>query len=284
MVTTIPPDFEPDETVSTHDLVEIRANKVARMEAGVHGGQPHAVRHVGGREVPPRRLVPGVLVQAAADDRGRCADDRRHEQARLVPGLPRAQHGQVLKPVEGEDGVYTAELVAGRAGAVPAAVRARVATIAQPTASEFEKAYLDRVIPAAVAAIRARELPGQELLNSVEMAEQTIPVSDESDRQGRVGRGHVDRRRSADRLLLGLRRRADERLSLGGCGRRAIKPGDPPGKGRQFARKTLQLNFWRPGDELLQDEREIRYGVPLGKSRSLRRRRRGCLPLGLPVG
>jgi hypothetical protein len=32
-----------------------------------------------------------------------------------------------------------------------------------------------------------------------------------------------------------------------------------------FERKTLQLNFWRPGDEYLQDEREIRFGVARGK-------------------
>jgi hypothetical protein len=42
----------------------------------------------------------------------------------------------------------------------------------------------------------------------------------------------------------------------------AYRAGDPPGKGRRFARKILQLNFWRPGDELMQSEREIRYGVP----------------------
>jgi hypothetical protein len=28
----------------------------------------------------------------------------------------------------------------------------------------------------------------------------------------------------------------------------------------------LQLNFWRPGDDLQPNEREFRYGVPLGKS------------------
>jgi hypothetical protein len=44
------------------------------------------------------------------------------------------------------------------------------------------------------------------------------------------------------------------------------KPGDPPGRGREFARKMLQLNFWRPGDELFQSEHEFRYGVPLGKA------------------
>ena len=37
--------------------------------------------------------------------------------------------------------------------------------------------------------------------------------------------------------------------------------GDPPGAGRKFTYKTLQLNFWRPGDEIQQNEREIRFGV-----------------------
>ena len=46
----------------------------------------------------------------------------------------------------------------------------------------------------------------------------------------------------------------------------AYRPGDFPGKGREFVRKMLQLNFWRPGDELLQSEREFRYGVPLGQA------------------
>ena len=34
--------------------------------------------------------------------------------------------------------------------------------------------------------------------------------------------------------------------------------------GRKFFRKTLQLNFWRPGDSLAENEREIRYGAALG--------------------
>lgn len=33
-------------------------------------------------------------------------------------------------------------------------------------------------------------------------------------------------------------------------------------EGRKFARKTLQLNFWRPGDEYDQHEKEIRLGAP----------------------
>ena len=35
---------------------------------------------------------------------------------------------------------------------------------------------------------------------------------------------------------------------------------DAPGTGRKFTRKTLQLNFWRPGDTVDPHEEEIRYG------------------------
>ena len=40
------------------------------------------------------------------------------------------------------------------------------------------------------------------------------------------------------------------------------KPGDEPGKGRQYAQKTLKLNFWRPGDEHEINEQDIYYGGP----------------------
>ena len=41
-----------------------------------------------------------------------------------------------------------------------------------------------------------------------------------------------------------------------------FKPGDPPGKDRTLLQKTLQLNFWRPGDEYVEDQRIIRFGIP----------------------
>ena len=40
------------------------------------------------------------------------------------------------------------------------------------------------------------------------------------------------------------------------------KAGDPIGTGRRLSRKTLKLNFWRPGDEYYEHEKEIRFGVP----------------------
>jgi hypothetical protein len=38
------------------------------------------------------------------------------------------------------------------------------------------------------------------------------------------------------------------------------KKGEAPGTGRKFTKKTLQLNFWRPGDTIDPHEEEIRYG------------------------
>ena len=59
-------------------------------------------------------------------------------------------------------------------------------------------------------------------------------------------------------------------VSLGAAAQNAMrwedskdfKPGDPPGKGRVVTQKTLMLNFWRPGEEYLESERIIQYGIP----------------------
>ena len=42
-----------------------------------------------------------------------------------------------------------------------------------------------------------------------------------------------------------------------------FKAGDAPGTGRQITKKTLQLNFWRPGDTVDPNEEEIRFGCRL---------------------
>ena len=40
------------------------------------------------------------------------------------------------------------------------------------------------------------------------------------------------------------------------------QPGKPLGAHRQLAKKMLQLNFWRRGDEFLEHEGEIGLGLP----------------------
>lgn len=126
---------------------------------------------------------------------------------------------------------------------------------------EYEKSYLDQIIPAAKRAIESRERIGQPLYNSVEITQVPVPLSQE-DGEGVWGYAtwtDIDPRIDFFSVYVqGLTNayqfedKPDE-----------FQPGDPPGTGRSYALKTLRLNFWRPGDSILQHEGEIRYGVPI---------------------
>jgi hypothetical protein len=121
-------------------------------------------------------------------------------------------------------------------------------------AVEFNKSYLDRIIPAAKSVIAAREKVGRPLYNSVEMTRQTLerwtPEKDTSV-WGLVTWVDIDPR--IDFLSIYVRgltnafRIPDAEL------------GDKP----NVLAKTLRLNFWRPGDAIRELEDEIRYGVPI---------------------
>jgi hypothetical protein len=264
VLTTIAPSLEPEDTVSTHDVVELRANpniqwnpeflSASKTLYGLSGGVKFR-RDIWCLEFSfkPLRLIEVDVPRASGGS-----------QRKLVWYLVyRVRNtGQVLKPVGGEDGVVTTQIAKG------GAIRFLPQFVLEshdrlPSGDPTSIAYLDRVIPAAVAAISQREsLP---LLNSVEIAEQPIPVSD-----GRIDRGvwgvatwtDIDPRIDFFSVYVGGLTNAYQWEDTPG----AFRPGDFPGKGRQFARKMLQLNFWRPGDEMLQSERELRYGVPLGQA------------------
>jgi hypothetical protein len=122
------------------------------------------------------------------------------------------------------------------------------------------KAYLDRIVPAALEPIRQRELPRGELLHSGQVPLEALPIE-----AGRAERGvwgvamweDVDPQIDFFSVFVrGLTNGYKWTVPP-----EAYKLGDPPGTGRKFTYKTLQLNFWRPGDEIDQNEREILYGV-----------------------
>jgi hypothetical protein len=263
VVTTIPPDLLPEETVSTHDVVEIRADKTLDWTPKFNS----ASRTLYGMssDVKFRREVYGLefsfkpLRMITVDVPTASGSTERKLVWYLVYRVRNT--GQVLKSVVGEDGVYSAQL--GQGG--PLRFRPQFVLESQDrlhNGGRVSKSYLDRVIPAADAAIRARELRGRDLLNSVEMAEQIIPVSGDRADKGLWGVAtwtDIDPRIDFFSVYVGGLTNAYRWEDVAG----AYRPGDPPGKGRRFARKMLQLNFWRPGDEVLQNEREIRYGVPL---------------------
>jgi hypothetical protein len=131
--------------------------------------------------------------------------------------------------------------------------------------TEYKKEYLDRVIPAALMPIQQREFPGrpdQKLYNSLTISEVPIGISDDkTDKSvwGVVTWTDVDPR--IDYYIVYVQGLTNAYHYDDPAG--AYKPGEPPGTGRQFTKKTLQLNFWRPGDTVDPHEEEIRYGCRL---------------------
>lgn len=128
--------------------------------------------------------------------------------------------------------------------------------------TEYDKEYLDRVIPAAMAPIKAREFPNRgdvKLYDSLTISEVPIPVSDETNDNrvwGVVTWIDVEPRIDYFSIFVQGLTNAYRFEDPDG----AFKKGDQPGTGRKILRKTLQLNFWRPGDTIDPTEEEIRYG------------------------
>ncbi|MBA2113319.1 hypothetical protein [Bremerella alba] len=124
-----------------------------------------------------------------------------------------------------------------------------------------KKEYLDRIIPAAIEKIAERETGGSKLYNSVEISRFDIPVSTpEKDNSiwGVVTWEDVDPDTDFFSIYIdGLTNAfsfedADENYDAS----------SNPLSYRQYKQKTLKLNFWRPGDRLDENEREIRLGSP----------------------
>jgi hypothetical protein len=133
-------------------------------------------------------------------------------------------------------------------------------TLASPKL-KVPMAYPDKIIPVAVRAIQQREDPNRTLLNSVEISQAAIPLStDKVDNSvwGVATWDDIDPK--TDVLSIYIK-------GLTNAYRWVDKPavfkvGDPPLTGRSFTQRRLKLNFWRPGDEFDEHEKEIRYGIP----------------------
>jgi hypothetical protein len=127
---------------------------------------------------------------------------------------------------------------------------------------EFKQQYPDQIILAAKEPIAEREKPGVELYNSIEMTTVKIPLSDERVDHSVWGYAtweDIDPR--IDFFSVYVRNLTNAFQFVDPPG--AYKPGDPPGTGRKFVSKMLELNFWRPGDTEFAHEREYRFGLPI---------------------
>lgn len=252
---TIPTDRQEAETVSTQDVIEI-----------LHG--------IPGLEWSPK-FAPETrtLVRMATNTEFRreiwCLEFTFKPVRMIWVDVPQASGkmqrkliwylvyhvkntGGNLKPVKKDDGTVVIEPVNREIRFFPTFVL---------EAREYNKAYLDRVIPVAIPAIQRKEDPHRKLLDSVEVGSKLLPVSsDLVDKSvwGVATWEDIDPRVDYFSVYVAGLTNAYRWIDKP----EEFKPGDPPTKGRQLLQKNLMLNFWRPGDRYREDERIIRYGIP----------------------
>ncbi|MBT4692598.1 MAG: LysM peptidoglycan-binding domain-containing protein [Planctomycetaceae bacterium] len=125
----------------------------------------------------------------------------------------------------------------------------------------YAKEYLDRIIPAATDDIAAVEKVGAPILNSVEMANTKLKREDAETGKGVWGVvvwEDVDPRTNFFSIYIqGLTNAYHYNDTAS-----EISKGDPIAAGRELEVKTLQLNFYRPGDTIDLVKDTIYYGLP----------------------
>lgn len=259
VLTTIPPQIDPADTVAVHDMVEIRAQEDLKWAPQLMSDSRTLFDKASGFEVrrdvwclefsfKPLRMLAVDLPQPS----GRM-------QRKLVWYLVyRVRNtGAGLAPKRNDDGTYTTvEQSMGPQRFIPQFMLANFDR--DRTGKPVRKSYMDRVMPTAVQAITRREMPRGKLLNSVEISEKLLEPESGRGIDGLWGVAtweDVDPEMDFFAIFVtGLTNayKWDDAADF--------QLGAAPGTGRKFARKSLQLNFWRPGDSYKENETEIRFG------------------------
>jgi len=260
VLTTIPPAVDREDALSVHDIVEIRADNSLEWEPSSTTRSRTLYEMAKGAAVvndvwclelsfKPLRMIEVDVPQ----DNGRL-------QRKLIWYMVyrvRNTGAGITGDVKSDGSFVTTEKPTEPIRFIPEFV---LASHDRSGGQRVRKAYLDRIVPTALGPIRLRELPQGRMLHSVEMARQELPIEAGRTQQGVWGVAMwEDVDPQIDFFSVYVRGLANAYRWTDPPG--AYKKGNPPGAGRRFTYKTLQLNFWRPGDELDQNEREIRFGV-----------------------
>ncbi len=264
VLTTISPEVNREDLVSVHDIIELRADVELEREPGTDSKSRtlYEMSEAVGfrRDVWCLEIAFKPLRMMAVDIPQPSGKMQRKLIWYLVYRVRNTGAG--LAPKQEADRTFTAvEKSRESLQFIPQFVL--TSQDRDRTGQPVRKSYLDRIIPAAVQAIGRRELPGGELLNSAQISERPLQLENGRAVEGLWGVAtweDLDPRIDFFSVFVGgLTNAYDWQDSP-----EEYQLGDPPGKGRRFQRKQLQLNFWRPGDDLAENEREIRFGSALG--------------------
>lgn len=252
---TIPPDRQEAETYSVHDIVEIlkgipNLDWQPKLSPDSHTLKQMATGVVFRRDVwcleftfKPVRMM---WVDVPQND-GTMARKLVWYMIYHVRNT-----GGHLSPTRQDDGTYVLKTADRDVRFFPTFVLESV---------EYNKQYLDRIIPTAIQAIQQKEDPNRTLGNSVGVSSKLIPVSSELVDHSVWGVAtweDVDPRIDSFSVSIEGLTNAYQWVDQPD----GFKPGDPPTTGRTLLQKNLVLNFWRPGDEYVEDQRIIRFGQP----------------------
>lgn len=123
--------------------------------------------------------------------------------------------------------------------------------VVQPDGGYEKVVYRDEINPVAVAQIRHREDPNQPLLDTHQMSKIKIPMAQTDSDPGVWGVATwIDVDPKIDFVSVFVK-------GLTNAFRLSRDVNDPS------KLKTLQLNFWRPGDVVAEARDNVRYGIPL---------------------
>lgn len=263
VLTTIEPEVDPEDTFGLHDIVELRADVSLAREPLLNTKSQTLFEMAEGvvfrRDVwclelsfKPLRMIYVDIPQPSG----------KMQRKLLWYMVYRIRNtGVTMGPEQQKDGSFkTASVTAEPRRFIPQFALASQDRDIQ--GNRIRKEYLDRIVPAAMPVISLREFSGGQLLNSVEMAVQMLRPESGRTQGGLWGVAiweDVDPEIDFLSVYVGGLTNAYRWRDADN-----FQAGDPPGKGRKFVHKTLQLNFWRPGDSLAENEREIRYGAAPG--------------------
>jgi len=253
VVKTVEPGRQLQESVSRHDVVELLA-----VDPQFDWAKDRSFRHdVWTLEF---KFKPMRMIRVDVPQRGGYMEkkliwymvysvtNRAVKEAVVDPEGPEPlpKYGW-LHPVESADGTFKVRCANRPIRFIPEFLL---------ESHEFGTVKPDRIIPVAMGPIRMREDPDRRFYNSAEISQGAIGV-------GRTAWGVAtwdDVNPQIDRFsvyVMGLTNAYKWQDNPGGY----VK-GAQPESYRRFLQKTLKLNFWRPGDEYYEHEREIRYGIP----------------------
>lgn len=258
-LTVIPPDRSADDALQRGDLLEVTAGRADRQWAPKRSpANTTLVERAKGRE-----FVGGVWCLEFAFKSPRMIDidvpaaDGRMLRKRVWYLLYRVKNtGGRRVVVDAADPTKRAtERVETPVRFLPHFVLESLEPLTDAEGGMAYRAYLDRVVPSAMAAIEARERPSGRLYDSASMTEAEIPPG--ADRWGVAVWEDVDPRIDFFSIYVRGLTNAIRWRQIPGS---RIGPNDPPGIHMEHALESLRLDFWRPGNDRDEAEEEISVG------------------------